>query len=253
MKKLVFYLALSFITLQGFSWGATGHRVTGYIAEQNLNGKARNRIKEILGQETLWMASTWMDEVRSDSLYNYATDWHFVTILQGTTYAQSTKSTKGDIIMSIERIIKELKSHSLTHQQEVEHIRMLVHLIGDIHQPLHVGLYDDQGGNKVKLKWFGRDTNLHTLWDSGIIDDTKLSFTEFSQSLPKPDKTVLKTLQGAALMDWVSESLSEEAQVYKIGDGNLGYKYGYQNLPLIRQKLNEAGIRIAGVLNEIYG
>ena len=252
MKKAVFFILFTLAITEVFGWGATGHRVTGMIAEQYLNPKAKAALKGLLGQETLWMIATWMDEIRSDSTYDYATDWHFVTIPVGMTYEQSVKNPKGDVILTLQRLIKELKTHTLSRQQEIQHIKMVVHLIGDIHQPLHVGCCDDQGGNKVKIKWFRSDSNLHTVWDSNMIDDTKLSATELTQYIHRPDKTALKKLQSSDVLEWAYESMTYRGTVYKIGDGSLSYKYGYLNMPVVRERLLEAGIRIAGVLNTIY-
>src|SRR5258708_5846190 len=185
MKKILVLFCL--ITVQSFAWGPTGHRATGQIAERYLNAKAKKKIRLLLGQQTLALASTWMDEVRSDSTYNYMADWHWVTVQTGMTYEESAKNPNGDVIMTLERVIQELKSHRLTLQEEIERIRILVHLVGDIHQPLHVGCCDDQGGNKVKVKWFGRDSNLHRIWDNDMIDDSKFSYTELADAITKPD------------------------------------------------------------------
>ena len=111
MKKIALFFAISCLSLTTFSWGPTGHRVTGYIAEKHLSKKAKLAIQRILGQQSLAMATNWMDEIRSDSLYNiYPAEWHWVTIETGQTYDQSTKNAKGDAILTIERIIAELKS-----------------------------------------------------------------------------------------------------------------------------------------------
>src|SRR6185295_1703958 len=107
-------ILFTFISIATFSWGPTGHRVTGYIADKHLTKKARLAMQRILGQQSLAMASTWMDDVRSDSLYDYMADWHWVTIPDGETYDQSKKNPKGDIIQTIERIITELKSKKLS-------------------------------------------------------------------------------------------------------------------------------------------
>ena len=95
MKKLIAVQLLILISINGFSWGATGHRVTGWVAEQHLSKKAKKEIDRILGGQSLAMASNWMDEIRSDSLYNYAEDWHFVTIPTGMTYQATTKNPSG--------------------------------------------------------------------------------------------------------------------------------------------------------------
>jgi hypothetical protein len=253
MKKLVACFVFTIITVPSFAWGVTGHRATGWIAEHYLNAKAKKRVKKILQQESLAMVSTWMDEIKSDSTYNYTSDWHWVTIPDGQTYDQSIKNPNGDVIMTIERIVKELKTHTLTSKQESEHIKMLVHLVGDIHQPLHVGCCDDQGGNKVKVKWFRNESNLHRVWDSDMIDDTRLSYTELAQSLNEPDAIEIAKYQKASVRDWANESMSVRKAVYAIGDGNLSFKYPYKNFSLVRERILKAGIRLAGILNEIYG
>jgi hypothetical protein len=257
MRTITLLLTLVFIlTLavhDSFAWGVTGHRITGWIADRHLNKKARKEIERILGQQSLAMASTWMDEIRSDTSYNYMEDWHWVTIPDGMTYGQSEKNSKGDIVKTIDRIIKALKSHKLSAADELQHLKILIHLIGDIHQPLHVGRGDDRGGNDVKVTWFRNDSNLHRVWDSEMIDDTKLSYTEFAESLERPDANQLKAIQDKGINDWISESMNLRAKVYDIGNSKLGYLYTYNNLHIVRKRLLEAGIRIAYVLNDIYG
>jgi hypothetical protein len=125
--------------------------------------------------------------------------------------------------------------------------------VGDIHQPLHVGCCDDNGGNKVKVKWFGRDTNLHTVWDSNMIDDTKLSYTELASYLDEPDQATIIDWQKKSVRHWADESKTFRKQVYEIGDGSLSYKYSYKNLPVVKERMLQAGIHLAAILNEIYG
>lgn len=253
MRLLLACVVSMFVVVQAFGWGATGHRATGAVADQYLSAKAKKKIAALLGGQSIAMASTWMDDIRSDSTYDFMSDWHWVTVETGQTYDQSTKNPKGDVIMTLERIISELKSHKLSREKEVEALKILIHLVGDIHQPLHVGCCDDQGGNKVKVKWFRNESNLHRVWDSEMIDDTKLSYTELAASLGAPDKEVIRKWQAATVRDWSIESMGMRKQVYAIGDGSLGYKYAYRNFPDARQRLLQAGVRLAGILNQIYG
>jgi hypothetical protein len=253
IRRSVFSIILLVSSLQVFGWGATGHRVTGYIAQKHLNKKAKAAIQKLLGQQTLDMASTWMDEIKSDKAYDHTHDWHWVTIDEGKTYEQMDRNKNGDLLVTIERLVAELKSKKYTGNEEVERLKMLIHLIGDIHQPLHVGFGDDNGGNSVRLTWFGENSNLHKVWDSKMIEFTELSYTELAESLPKPDAVQIKNWQSAGVRDWVAESISYRKQVYDIGDGKLYYPYPYKNLPIVRERLLQAGVRMAGVLNEIYG
>ncbi|GHM99193.1 endonuclease [Cytophagales bacterium WSM2-2] len=253
MKKLIVCLAL-LVPASVFGWGATGHRVVGLIADKHLSAKAKKALSKVLGQNSLSEVSNWMDEVRSDSTYNHMSDWHWVTIEAGKTYDQSPKNPKGDVIATLERIVGELKKHTLDSKTEQEYIKMLVHLVGDIHQPLHVGCCDDQGGNKVKVKWFRNDSNLHSVWDSSMIDDTKLSYTELASYVDEPDAITLAKWQKNTVREWADESMDPKMRksVYDIGDGNLSYKYSYKYFSIVKQRLGQAGIRLAAILNEIY-
>ena len=252
MRIIILAISFTFLSFMGFSWGVTGHRATGYIAEKHLSKKAMKEIERILKGQSLAMASTWMDDIRSDSTYDYASDWHWVTIQDGQTYADSEKNPKGDVIETIERLIAELKSKKLNAKQEEEAVKMLIHLIGDIHQPLHVGGGNDRGGNDIKVSWFRNDSNLHRVWDSEMIDDTKLSYTELAQSLLAPDAVQLVAWQKSTVRDWANESMGYRKQVYDYGNGKLGYAYSYKYFHVVRQRINQAGVRLAAVLNEIY-
>lgn len=253
MKKVLSLLLVLGISLNSFGWGATGHRVTGHIATKYLNKKAKKVLEQLLKGQSLAIASTWMDEIKSDSTYDYMSDWHWVTIPYGLTYEQAEKNKNGDIIQTINRVINELKTKKLTEAEQVQRIKILIHLVGDIHQPLHVGGKNDKGGNDVKVMWFRADSNLHRVWDSDIIDDTKLSYTELAESLDTPTDAELKTWQSAGVMVWAKESQSYAEQVYDTGNGRLGYRYSYLHYHIIRHRLLQAGVRLAGVLNEIYG
>lgn len=253
MKRILLITSFTLYSVFAGAWGATGHRVTGKIAERYLNKNAKKNLERILHGQSLAIASTWMDEIRSDSTYDYTADWHWVTIQDSQTYAQSIKNPNGDVVATIERLIADLKSRKLTGKAETEAVKMLIHLIGDIHQPLHVGGGNDRGGNDVKVAWFRNDSNLHRVWDSDMIDDTKLSYTEFAESLDKPDEATVARWQKNSLNDWIKESMSFRQQVYRYGNGKLGYEYAYRNMPLVREQLLKAGVRIAAVLNDIYG
>jgi hypothetical protein len=248
---VVFFLTLC--TSLSFAWGPTGHRVTGWIAEQHISKKVKKELIRVLGDQSLAMASTWMDEIRSDSLYDYTSDWHWVTIPDGATYQQVEKNKNGDLMEAIERLTTALKSKSLSPNQEREYLKMLIHLIGDLHQPLHVGGGNDRGGNDVIVTWFRGRSNLHRIWDSEMIDDTKLSYTELAASLEKPDAATILSWQKSDIHTWAKESMGYREQVYHYGKGNLGYKYAYENFHIVRYRLLQAGIRLAGVLNDIYG
>lgn len=254
MKKVVVAFLLVLATAEtALPWGPTGHRVVGAVAEQYLTRKARARLARVLDGQSLAMASTWMDEVRSDSAYDHMADWHWVTIPDGMSYAETEKNPAGDIIAILNRVTDELRKGSLSPMEERERVLILIHLAGDLHMPLHVGTGKDRGGNDTRVTWFRDPSNLHRVWDADMIDDTRLSFTEFAASLKRPPAAQVRLWQQSSMLVWAEENMAYRKTIYDVGDGRLGYEYAYRHMPAVRLRLLQAGIRLAGVLNSIYG
>lgn len=254
MKK--YFLVISFLalSLQCFSWGQTGHRIVGQIAEWNLTPKARRNIAKIMGNESLAMASNYMDFIKSDPKYRHLNPWHYATIPTGKTYEEAGTPEEGDVIVAINRLMVELESKNFSMEDELFALRCLIHLIGDIHQPLHVGNGEDRGGNDVEVEYFWEKSNLHRVWDSGIIDAQQLSYTEYAESIKYVEKDEIKALQSSNVLDWAYESVSYRDKVYDLPENkNINYRYNFDNLAIVNKRLLQAGIRLAGVLNRIYG
>ncbi len=247
------FLVAACIT-QSWGWGQTGHRVVGQIAENHLSRKARKNIEKLLGTESLAIASTWMDEIRSDDDYDHTHDWHWVSIPDGKTYQQTEKNPDGDLVEAIERMKVILKSDTALKSDKIQALKYLIHLVGDIHQPLHVGTGEDRGGNDVKIKWFYSSSNLHRIWDSEMIDQKQLSYTELACSIDHATPAEVAMLQQGSAADWALEAMLYRPQVYDTKDAeNLSYEYMYHNWALVKSQLEKAGIRLAGILNEIFG
>ncbi len=255
MKKL---LLLSFgcvFTLQSYGWGATGHRIVGLIAEFHLSNKAKKNIEKVLGYESLAEVSNYMDFIKSDATYRHMSPWHYATIPDAKTYEEAGSPEEGDVIITIQRLIRELESKEFTDEDEAFALKCLVHLIGDIHQPLHVGNGNDKGGNDIKIEYFWQSTNLHSVWDTKMIDSQKYSYTEYANWINHPSKQQLEEWSSLDVLDWANESKALRAQCYDTIPENkkLSYRYNYQNIDLLNQRLLQAGIRLANVLNKIYG
>jgi len=254
MKKLFVVTLYCVITHFGFSFGQTGHRVVGQIAENHLTKKALKNLKTVIGNESLAMSANYMDFIRSDKANDFMTPWHWATIPDGKTYEEAGTSESSDVIATIRRLIVELKTKNFTDGDELLAIRMLVHLVGDIHQPLHVGNGEDRGGNNVKLTYFWESSNLHQVWDSGMIDKQQLSFSEYTNTIDFASEEQITKWQSQEVLEWAYESMSYREQVYDIPeDKKLSYQYNFKNLETVNLRLLQAGIRLAGILNEIYG
>jgi hypothetical protein len=234
------------------AWGPIGHRVVGRIAESHLTPAAAAGVRALLGHETLARASTWPDEVRSDPAWSHADPWHYISIDDGLTYETAPKNPQGDIIVTLTRCEGILRSAAASREQRVTALRYLVHLVGDLHQPLHVGRTDDRGGNGVEVAWQRQPANLHSVWDSLMINDERLSFSELAAFIDHPTPEEVVTWQASDYRDWLEESMAYRPQVYEIGDGRLGWAYAYRHMPVVRARLLQAGVRLAGRLNAIF-
>lgn len=132
------------------------------------------------------------------------------------------------------------------------HLRFLIHFVGDMMQPMHTGRAEDLGGNLIKIKFFNRNTNLHSLWDSGLIDNAKYSYTEYARILDVKSPQEKKHIQSGNLEDWFYDSHIISNQLYNsVKEGeNYSYNYQQQYNPILERQLLYAGLRLAKILNE---
>lgn len=252
MKLLITVFTL-YISLSVGAWGMLGHRVVGEVAAKHLSEKAQERVASILGDMTLAEVSNWMDDIKSNDNYDSLRPWHYTTIPDGQTYADITPSEKGDVVQGINKMIAGLKSGALSSKQEKEYLMILVHLVGDVHQPLHVGNGEDRGGNGVKVEWFWDSSNLHRVWDSGMIDSKQYSYTELTNLVNHPSESEVEEWQSKQVEEWANECLVFRDGIYDLPSNNkINYEYRYKHWDTVKSQLVKAGVRLAGVLNEIY-
>jgi hypothetical protein len=131
---------------------------------------------------------------------------------------------------------------------------MLVHFLGDLHQPMHAGRKTDKGGNDFQVRWFETGTNLHKVWDYHMIHDFGMSYTELADKLPEMSKVKIAEIQKGDVYQWVEETHKITNEVYQgveVGE-KLGYRYSYLNWSTVEQQLLIGGLRLAGVLNRIF-
>lgn len=243
------------ISFQALSWGQTGHRVTGAIAEQYLTPAAQRHIRRLLPNETLAEASTYADEMRShpsEFWQKTAGPWHYVSIPKGKTYSQVGAPKEGDAFSALDMFSKQLKDPKSPLEQKQIALRFIIHIIGDLHQPFHAGNGTDRGGNDVKLEFFWQDSNLHRVWDSGMIDRQQLSYTEWTAWL----NSKISRQQAQEWMEtdpkvWIAESAKLRAAAYPDTD-KLSWGYQFQYLPVVKHRLQMGGVRIAAYLNALF-
>ena len=209
--KSIYLLAIFLITstqIQATTpdWGKTGHRAIGEIAENYLSKKAKRKITALLNGQSLAMVANFGDDIKSDKRYNKFYTWHYVNKPFGVAYKDAKKNKRGDLLTGIQQCIKIISSKESSKADQIFYLKLLVHFVGDLHQPMHVGRAEDKGGNSIKVKWFYSKTNLHSVWDSKMIDHYQMSYTELTQNANQISKDQVQYLQQGTVEDWVNET-----------------------------------------------
>lgn len=254
-KALITLLAGILISPNVLAWGQNGHRVTGYIAHQYLSEKAQQQVEAILGAEDLAQASTWPDEMRSNPDHFWqrvASPFHYVTVPKGKQYSDVGAPEKGDAYEALKTFAKTLNDPKATLEQKQLALRFTVHIIGDLHQPLHAGDGTDKGGNDVKLKFFRNDSNLHSVWDTGLLEKENLSFTEMGHWLHRAitPEQANQWMEPNPLV-WIEESAKIRDTIYPDNE-EISWQYQYDHLPMVKQRLQQGGVRMAAYLNALF-
>jgi hypothetical protein len=243
--------------LPASAWDVTGHRVVGQIAENHLTPQAAQAVRELLGFDSLAEVSNWADEVRSADPWRHTTAWHYVNFAaEEQEYETTKKNPAGDAVTAMRWCEAALRNPAGAREEKIAALRFLVHFVGDIHQPLHAGLAEDRGGNLIEVYWmFEKEpTNLHRVWDSDIVEWENLSFTEWTRFLDHTSEGEVRDWQASDYADWANESRGLSERCYEFDKGQpLGYPYFTAHLRVVKQRLLQAGVRLAGKLNSVFG
>jgi hypothetical protein len=240
------------------AWGLTGHRVVGQVADYYLTSKARKAVKAVLGNEDLAMASNWPDFIKSDTSYNYLGSWHYVNLPEGLdqqgVFQFLDSSKEANVYNKIPEMIAILKNKQSSGEQKKMAMRILIHLVGDLHQPMHTARKDDLGGNKVNVTWFGQKSNLHRVWDEGLVEYQQLSYTEYANAINHPTKDQFKLWSHTSLKEDVYESYLNCNKIYAKTkpEDKLSYRYNFDFIDMVNESLLKGGIRLAEIINQIY-
>ena len=267
MKRIIFtFLSITMLlnSISSFAWGSKGHDIVAAIAEQNLTPKAKKQISKLLDGKSIVYYSSWMDSIQNSPYwedgYNKTKTWHYANVDKGLTYETMQKNPDGDVLTALNMLTKEMTENydNLTDSMRVDYLKMIVHLVGDMHCPMHAGRLSDRGGNVFKLKWFGQNTSLHSLWDSKIIESARTwSYTEWRDHLDTVNKKYKKGVVKGTYEDWFTATVSNAALLYEyqenLGDERLNaYQYVYNFSPMLEEQLLLGGLRLAHVLNSIF-
>ena len=265
MKKICIITIIFLCSISAYAWGPMGHDVVAAIAEQNLTRKAKKNIEKLLDGHSIVYYASWMDNIQNSPSwkggYDKTKTWHYANVDEGETYQTMKKNENGDVVSALHKLTWELTENydNLTDSIRADYIKMIVHMVGDLHCPMHAGRLSDRGGNGTKVKWFGQPTNLHSVWDSKMIDSARRwGYTEWSDQLDRAGRKEIKALQQGTYEEWFADTVKYAAEIYeyveeKAGENpNLSYQFVYDFSPVLEDRLVTAGYRLAHVLNTIF-
>ncbi len=253
---------LAVAPVPALAWGKTGHRVIGDIAARLVHRHTRAEIRRILGVEGIAEASTWPDFERSNPdpfWQKQAGPYHYVTVPAGKTYDVGMAPPEGDAVTALAKFAATVRDPSASREAKALALRFIVHIVGDLHQPLHAGNGSDHGGNDVKVVFNREATNLHAVWDSGLIDQEQLSYSElarwlFARITPAERRDWRVTDPRA----WIGESATLRDRIYPAPAATpgepvkLGYDYIFAWTAARDLRLEQGGVRLAAYLDALF-
>ena len=261
VKQLLSVIVLTcsgLIPLTASGFGKLGHRLAGEVAAPLLCERAAAELKKLNEPYSFVSAGAWADKVRYQDEWRQSRSWHYINVETDTFDPAAARNPDGDVLWAIAYFQPRITDRSLSDQQRLEAMLFLVHFVVDIHQPLHVGYAADLGGNKVKVQVDGRKTNLHALWDTGLLQLEGQSRQDYVAALRSLTSGRIDEWQTAEPEDWLIESLGLRPQVYAfraqpgLQPARLNEAYLIESKEIIDMRLAQAGVRLAGVLNGIW-
>ncbi|MEM8757761.1 MAG: S1/P1 nuclease [Planctomycetota bacterium] len=271
MRTLTTAAAMLLTALPAFGWGRDGHAVIAEIATRELSPETAAKIAELLEGNpaggSIVETASWADAVRPTEPYRWSAPLHYVNMpIDATGYDHArdcppNEEGFGCVVSAIDRFATQLGDESLPTEQRIEALMFLVHFVGDLHQPLHGGRQEDRGGNDIRITFLGTETNLHRAWDSQILEAVTGSqpWPLLAESLHSNigDLHRVAYLADTASQNWIdtagrwafeSHHLAEE-YCYIIEDGQaVGMDYAMDVAPVVLVRLQQAGVRLAAVL-----
>ena len=256
MKKSILTLVLlTAVCLNTFAWGQKGHDVTAYIAEQHLTPAARAAVASLLDGKSIVYWANWLDNASHQRPLAYTKTWHYKNIDEGVRYEEAPANPAGDAVTAIKSRIEILNDPNTTAEERRLALKILIHVVGDLHMPLHMGHATDLGGNRIKVKFFNRDNNLHAVWDSSIPESAhKWSYTEWQQQIDRANPADEAAIISGSVDDWAKETVAIASDVYTYfqPDCNISYNEVARWTPTVEQQFLRGGLRLAHLLNSIF-
>lgn len=241
---------------QAFGWGQKGHDTVCFIAENHLTPATKSAVESLLGGKSIVYYANWMDNASNTPEYAYTKTWHYKNIDADQKFEEAPELESGDIVRAIRQQVAILENPEKSVEERALALKMVIHFLGDIHQPMHIGHASDRGGNQWSVKFFGGRSNLHSVWDTKLPESAhKWGYTEWQQQIDRatPEQQTEIIAEGTP-EKWGKECFEIATEVYNTTpqDSNLSYDYIAKWTPVIESQFLKGGLRLADVLNSIF-
>ncbi len=255
MKRISILVAALFAAAQAFAWGQKGHDVTAAIAENHLTPRAAQAIDRVLGGHSPVYYSNWLDNASHTPEYAYTKTWHYINVDEGLTLETMPQNENGDILQAVCELTADLKRGGMTKEEEAVKLKMLIHLVGDMHCPMHTGHLSDLGGNRTVVLFFDKATNLHSVWDTDLVEAAhRWSYSEWQNQIDRMTRDEAEAEASGTPEEWIRQTLDICTGIYETTPA--GTKISYDEIasatPVIERQFLRGGLRLARLLNEIY-
>jgi hypothetical protein len=258
-------------------WGRVGHSLTGLLANQWLNEVARSEVIRLLPEVhgDLSQVAAWADEVRNR--WSWSVPLHYINTPDWNCSYSALRDCPNQQCVdgAIQNYTARARNRTLPFEEQSDALKFLIHFIGDVHQPLHVGFAGDRGGNAISVTFLGKSTTLHAVWDTLLIDQRMKQQDNYPDWLAKRLQTDWQknvstwtrcahntTSFGTCSDEWAQESVQLACRhAYVDVDGstrihagfNLDKEYGVQQFHVLDVQLAKAAMRMSNVLNRVFG
>ena len=262
-RSMAFVLALLVIAPQASAWGPLGHSVVAELAQRHLSPAAEAEVERLLAPEhthSLADVANWADQMQDDpamaSLWKQTRSQHYINFRGGSDcdYVPPRDCRGGRcVVAALQYYVGVLGDRSQSDAVRRNALKFVVHFVGDIHQPLHAGYRDDKGGNTYQVQFDGKGSNLHKVWDSGMLYSRGLDWQTYAQELDSATPVAMPppiSPLDDPYAQWAEESCRVTAQAGFYPDGHeVSAAYVKAELPQAELRLRQAGRRLANVLN----
>lgn len=249
MKKLLLLAFLLLPIFKSSAWGEKGHAMVAQVAFSYMDEATKKNVLDYLDGMTIEDAANWMDDIKGDKSKDFMKPYHYANFPKGFRAADREGA---NIVHVLNNMILELGAKDKLANEEIKtKILFLFHLVGDLHQPLHVGYENDKGGNSVQLNYQTRGTNLHSFWDSGIITSQNITLADcLGATTFTPEE--LKEIRKINVVEWSNESRALLPKVYDYKNPKVSDAYVTESKKTIEKQIQKAGIRLAAVLQVLF-